>query len=342
MKPIVSLVVAIYNVDPYLEQCIESVIHQTEKNIEIILVDDGSTDRSPELCDTYAGRDSRIRVIHQMNAGVSAARNAGIAAATADWIAFMDGDDFLDEHYVEKMISATGEDLDIVCCAYYTYDEEGKKKKEFFKDEFLYKSIDEKTPLFYQLMQSHYGQESSSRGTGIGVPWAKLYRAKMVKKMAFHTGLRRMQDNVFNMYAFYNARGVKYIKEHLYFYRLSHISGYRKTYYKPEIYERVLNERDLFFNRDAFFSQSDFMEHRLQEKGEYLYRSCKNIVVTSEDFECAQTGLNKLRDLNVYGELLKGRYEMKSVTRKIVIHLWRRKGYRHLYFGLGYYWKRKK
>lgn len=99
MKPLISVIVPIYKVEAYLDDCVNSLLRQTLKNIEIILVDDGSPDRCGEMCDVYAAKDKRIRVIHQENQGLSAARNAGIDAAQADYLMFVDSDDWVEENF---------------------------------------------------------------------------------------------------------------------------------------------------------------------------------------------------------------------------------------------------
>ena len=101
----VSIIVPIYNVEKYLKKCVNSIINQTYKSLEIILVDDGSPDRSGALCDRLAEKDSRIRVIHKANGGVSTARNAGIEAATGEYICFVDSDDWLPENAVWDLLS---------------------------------------------------------------------------------------------------------------------------------------------------------------------------------------------------------------------------------------------
>lgn len=102
----ISVIVPVYNVEKYLEECIESIINQTHRDIEIILVDDGSTDNSGALCDEYAGKDSRIRVIHKENGGLSDARNCGMKAAKGEIISFVDSDDYLSPFFLEIMYEA--------------------------------------------------------------------------------------------------------------------------------------------------------------------------------------------------------------------------------------------
>ncbi len=102
---LVSVIVPVYNVEEYLSRCVESILTQTYHNLEVILVDDGATDSSGRICDEYAGLDSRVRVIHKENGGLSSARNAGIDIAKGDWLEFVDSDDWLEPDAVESMLS---------------------------------------------------------------------------------------------------------------------------------------------------------------------------------------------------------------------------------------------
>ena len=127
--PKASVIVPVYNVEGYLEKCVQSVLAQTEKDFELLLVDDGSTDHSGELCDTLAQTDSRIRVIHQQNQGLGGARNTGIREAKAPWILLADSDDWIEPEILEKTLAAAGKapDIDLVMFAYRTVDEAGRE-----------------------------------------------------------------------------------------------------------------------------------------------------------------------------------------------------------------------
>ena len=100
---LISVIVPIYKVQDYLKECIESIINQTYSDIEVILVDDGSPDRCPQMCDEWAKRDSRIRVVHKKNGGLSSARNAGLDVAKGEYISFVDSDDFVEETMLEEL-----------------------------------------------------------------------------------------------------------------------------------------------------------------------------------------------------------------------------------------------
>lgn len=115
MNPLISIIVPVYNVEEYLPKCLDSIINQTYKNLEIIVVNDGSTDNSGKICDEYGERDYRIMVIHKANRGVSSSRNIGIKNASGEYILFVDSDDEIEKDYVNVMARAvTNSDCDLV------------------------------------------------------------------------------------------------------------------------------------------------------------------------------------------------------------------------------------
>ncbi len=122
--PLLSIIVSVFNVDNYLEQCLESIVGQTYKNLEIILVDDGSQDSSGDICDKFAARDQRVKVIHQEHQGPSGARNVALDIFSGDYVLFVDSDDYVDEQYAEKLLKAI-EDLDVSCvmCGYASFND---------------------------------------------------------------------------------------------------------------------------------------------------------------------------------------------------------------------------
>ena len=114
MNPKISVIVPVYKTEKYLNRCIDSIINQTYKNLEIILVDDGSPDNSPSICDNYSKKDQRIRVIHKKNGGSNSARNAGFEIATGEYITFVDSDDWIDLNMYEEMLKQVSNDVDII------------------------------------------------------------------------------------------------------------------------------------------------------------------------------------------------------------------------------------
>ena len=121
-NPLISVIVPVYKVEQYLHRCIDSILAQTYTNLEIILVDDGSPDRSGEICDEYATKDSRIRVIHKENGGVSSARNVGLDVSTGDYIAFADPDDYLTSDMYKKMIQVFDDCEVDICVSQWQYE----------------------------------------------------------------------------------------------------------------------------------------------------------------------------------------------------------------------------
>lgn len=142
----VSIIIPVYNVEAYLRKCLDSVVGQTYENLEIIIVDDGATDNSYSICREYADRDSRIVLIHQENGGLSAARNKGLSVATGDYVLFLDSDDWVDIHMVEKLVFLASEhDADAVASGIYrtadenaVVDNSSSKITEFASRDFVY------------------------------------------------------------------------------------------------------------------------------------------------------------------------------------------------------------
>lgn len=129
-QPVVSIITPVYNVEKYLNRCIESIVHQSFKNFELILIDDGSTDGSSSICDDWAKKDKRIRVIHQKNAGAGAARNRGLVEARGDFFGFVDSDDWIELDMYELLVSALETNIDADMAECETFRTRGDKSAE--------------------------------------------------------------------------------------------------------------------------------------------------------------------------------------------------------------------
>lgn len=169
MNKLISIIVPIYNAESYLEECIQSIINQTYKHLQIILVDDGSTDRSGSICDSYAMRDERIDVIHQNNAGIVLARKCGLTRAKGEYIGFVDADDYIQEEMFECLIQSIGE-ADFIHSIYY----ENDRKREISLSGMM--DISEEKIGF---LESAVLDESAYLSPSM---WSKLYRADFIKK----------------------------------------------------------------------------------------------------------------------------------------------------------------
>lgn len=223
----VSVIVPVYNVKEYLDICIESLIRQTFSDIEILLIDDGSTDGSSEICNRWLSRDNRIRVIHQKNQGVSVARNIGLNNAVGEWISFVDGDDYVSEKMIEVLFEETKQTdrIDLVIGSYYSDEDNKIIEEHFFKENRVINSDDKEILIKLAVGIDVFGLAGK---TNIGVPWSKLYRRKTIDEIRFQTGLKRMQDMIFNLSFFYLANEIRYIDIPIYYYRINKKSAVRQ------------------------------------------------------------------------------------------------------------------
>lgn len=206
MNPKVSVIIPVYNVEKYLDECIESVVNQTYQNIEIILIDDGSTDNCPYICDNWAKKDERIKIIHQENSGPSLARNKGINLACGDYFLFVDSDDFIVKTTIEKtIIVAEKNNVDIVCFGVFRVDEYGKiiESTEHFE-----KKITDCKEALIELVS----------GNVHDYPCNKLYRKNTFENVEFPVG-KVFEDIATTYKLFLNSKKICFVPEELYFYR---------------------------------------------------------------------------------------------------------------------------
>ena len=191
MKDLISVIVPVYNVAAYLPQCLQSILTQTYETLEVILIDDGSTDDSGRICDEYAAKDSRIRVIHQKNAGAAAAKNAGLRIATGEYLSFVDSDDYLEPgayQYMHAVLKDTGADAG-----------------EFsFRD--VYRSRSEEHVLYPErtIVNGLDYLRQFTRGWNCALLWNKLYKRSLFEGVFFEEG-HRIDDEFFTYQGFLNA-----------------------------------------------------------------------------------------------------------------------------------------
>lgn len=244
-KPLVSVVVPVYNIPPiFVEQCLKSLAEQSLKSVQIIVVDDGSTrEDSIAICDEMAYRYSSIEVIHKANEGVSVARNVGIEHSRAEWIAFVDADDWAEPRMLEVLYNSVCMQpaTDIAVCDCYVEYEDHTVTNSFLPKSFnsnSYEHLERQHVLLQILGRNRYYYPPE---IAIGVPWAKLYRKSFIinSGLSFQPGLRRMQDNIFNLYAFHEAKYVLYLSEPLYHYRKFEQSTSNK--FSPNVFQDFEN-----------------------------------------------------------------------------------------------------
>lgn len=208
-KDLISIIVPVYNVETYLGRCMESILKQTYKCLEIILVDDGSTDSSGKMCDEYAKTDSRVKVIHKTNGGLSDARNAGLEIATGEYIGYVDSDDWIEPQMYECMYNACVENkAELAVCRYFSE----------YKDRTESGGTDSIVPLTQDKLLDIYIRGNDKYIIYNSV-WSKLFKRELVEDMIFPKG-RNSEDIMYTTKSFCRLNRAVYIDRCLYHYVL--------------------------------------------------------------------------------------------------------------------------
>lgn len=234
--PIVSIIVPVYNEASLLHRCLDSILHQTYTNLDIIIVDDGSTDDSLEICEQYKRSDKRVTVIHETNAGLSAARNNGVESAKGEFIAFVDSDDYLDVDFIERLVNeaTTSPDIDLVITDFQTDIPGWKSPRSEGRKE-------------CSGIESIILAEHSAYHLTYVVPWNKLYRARLFSHVAFPVG--KIHEDEFTYYLFlYYSQRVSWINcpGYHYLYNADGITGQQGS--SPSIDKlEALTEKSVFY-----------------------------------------------------------------------------------------------
>lgn len=239
MNELISVVVPVYNVEKYLHQSIESIINQTYKNLQIILVDDGSTDNSGKICDEYAEKDSRITVIHQDNKGAGAAKNTGLDLVEGEYLSLIDSDDYIEPEFYEKMLSAMKKNnSDVVQCLFANVFVNNRYIRNYNFPSKSDRKLRTKKYLFEMLYDWKYAIFAN-----------KLFKSSLLKDIRFPVG-RKIDDEFFTYKLICNAKKVVNINDCLYNYRM------RKTSVMNDNseYKLILDRIDCFKDRYEYVS----------------------------------------------------------------------------------------
>ena len=202
-RPLISVIIPVYNVEKYLRQCLDSVAGQTYDNLEIICIDDGSTDSSGAILDEYAAKDRRFKIIHQKNRGISAVRNRGIDESFGEWISFIDGDDIVETHFYEKLLSKQQKDKDIIIsCGVILFDSSKNKK------------LQEKAGCFYEFADILKNLKKCYVCNKI---WSRKFIVE--NNLRFNEAICYCEDVLFSICAAACAKAWQIINYNGYFYR---------------------------------------------------------------------------------------------------------------------------
>lgn len=233
--PKISIIVPVYNVAPYLRQCMDSIINQTYRNIEIICIDDGSTDESGKILDEYAKSDNRINAVHTNNAGVASARNTGLSLASGEYLLFVDGDDWIDTATCQKAVSSIStESVDVVMWPYIREFSDHSDPKIIFQGQKLFDETE--CRKLQRRMIGLFDEELAhpENADALSTVWGKLYRREIIEQNHLRfENLSRIgtyEDGLFNLCYFAHVRCATYIPDYLSHYRKN--SGMTSKYRK--------------------------------------------------------------------------------------------------------------
>lgn len=241
MSELVSVVVPIYNVEKYLGRCIESIINQTYQNLEIILVDDGSPDKCPEICDDFAKKDSRIKVVHKINAGLGMARNTGIENATGDYICFFDSDDYIEPDTIEFCVkSAVENKAELVIFGHEDVTNDGKvlgihtpcpPKQLFLGDEI----IKELLPVSLNCNQKSGDDWNTSL-----CAWNKLYSMAVIKESGWRFASEReiISEDYYSLTEFHKSLKSVFVTDKVFYHYVVNETSLSRTF-KADRFERI-------------------------------------------------------------------------------------------------------
>lgn len=254
MKNLVTVVVPVYQVEKYIEKCIQSLLKQTYSKIEIIIVDDGSSDSSGSICDNIARRDSRVIVIHKANEGVAVARNVGISKAKGKYICFVDSDDYVKADYIEKFVCSMERDkVELVVCGHIRKENNLEREHAHFPQGILEKHNADFYKYLTVDIEACY-------------PWNKLFLTEIIKTnhIMFSAGIHPGEDLLFCIHYLNYVHRVSFIKEYLYVYVDSFVS--------------VMNRNKGRSVWDNYYMQLEPMDRLLTLKSaDETYKSCCRI-----------------------------------------------------------------
>lgn len=273
MNEIVSVIVPIYGVEDYLRKCVDSIINQTYKNLEIILVDDGGKDKCPEICDEYAGKDSRIKVIHKKNGGLSDARNAGIDIAKGEYLVFIDSDDWVETTMVEHLLDACKKyNVKLAACGRYITDGTVINRTAYEGTEGVYSSEEALNEIL------------SGKSLDVAA-WDKIYARNLFEEIRFPVGENNEDIAVF--YKIVDLAGrVAHTGTTEYFYR-SRPGSITKLKYSTDarkIIEKNLNSIEKFLDKEYPSCMPSFYRYKTMNIYALLnkYIKCEGTKKTQE------------------------------------------------------------
>lgn len=294
MNELISVIVPIYNLENYIDRCLESIIGQTHQNLEIILVDDGSTDRSGKICNKWKEKDERIQIIHKINGGAASARNVGIEYASGEFVAFVDGDDWIESNMYEillaKMISTKSE---IATCGMYLVNGKYRRKYKCQKGIRVYNKVD---AIKNVLLEKSIDVS----------PCNKLFQKSVFLNLRFPEG-ETNEDAAIILDIFENATNIVQIGSPYYYY-----------YQRDGSVSSTFDEKNLYNLYKHAYQIEDRIEHDYPELVKYANVYVLNQIITIIKCLLQDKNGNRGRELEIYRKALKN-YESKNIVKYLTI-----------------------
>ena len=260
--PKISVIVPVYNVEQYLPRCIDSILAQTFTDFELLLIDDGSKDRSGEICDDYAKKDSRIRVFHKENGGVSSARNLGLDNAQGEWICFCDSDDEFISSTLHSYINVLGKDTDIevISCGYTIFNNSKKTNKVTYHNQLL----ETNSLKLLESEKSHY----------YGFLWNKCIKKELATSFRFNESITWLEDNLYMYMCILRAKKIYFSSDivYKYYYNDTEILG-KGTGLSNKMLDYKMVLRAAILERDLKYKFVDTKNEELQILIDNAYKS---------------------------------------------------------------------
>lgn len=292
MNTLISIIVPVYKTEAYIKQCVDSILAQTYKNLEIILVDDGSPDSCPQICDAYAKQDSRVQVIHKSNGGLMSARQAGLRQATGDYVGFVDGDDWIEpDMYAHFAAAVEKYHPDMVLCEFlYSFPDRDDKSTQLLSKPFFTKAEMEKELYPTMLFKDKY------YSFGINpCCWSKLFKRELLENNLYSVTpkVKIGEDAAFTYPCLLEADSLAYVDNFLYHYRVNPQSMTKS--YDEKLEETILIPYEIL--KTVFAKYPYALSRQLQY---YLLYSVNGVIRNEANPQCRKSKREKKQTLKKF------------------------------------------
>lgn len=286
MTPVISIIIPVYNVENYLRKCLDSIIAQTFTQWECILIDDGSLDSSGSICDEYVAAETRFKVIHKKNEGVSSARNAGLNYANGEYICFIDSDDWVGEQYLSNLYNAIENNkVDFVISGHNRIDSDGSKDSFQYDDDIISRNRYDDIFLKHNL-QKH------------GSPWSKLFKKELIGSLRFNPDIHLGEDIIFLYNYILNTRKISFLS----------CSDYNYVYRSGSLTMRLNSYESEWMGWQEFYKVSNELRKRMIGERAYIRNNNNTVFIERvinaiyHDTTDRATRIERLRliDLDLY------------------------------------------